>query len=358
LDFVCYSDNNYKPLNKNDAARRERFKSTQKSSMKIAYDTFEKSVRYFDIMLSILAKVQTFDDPNIDIDNSDVMDEAKSFNKEMTGIFQTFSGDKIGTFDVGHDETAGTVGYIVDTDGSLQRELLELNADDETGHPIIKSLGKNDKYSAQLNWLTNYNSLIVGMACAMAVKNFIEDISAIDDSLVKRDLIFRLNKIMPNIRSSSDDVYKFKIFLEDFDDLVDKANEAADGTTEEPKTAETSEKEPEESKEQEEPEEKEKRLEVEEKAAFAEINNMYGDTDDESLSDVKSFLEKSGYGMLVYEPSVSRKKFQQRRYEEIRGRKLRRSSVFDTADFCADLIPGFVHIVFKEDASQEMRMGF
>ena len=357
FDLLRYSDEGFQPINADDSARRNKFLSRKKSEIAIAEKTFELSAPYFNTMISILRELQNYDDPNIDLSDEDreITSRINGFLKAVTQRMHKFMGEKIGVFDVGSGDTAGKVGYIADTDEAFKRDLEDF-LNEKDGNTIISIVGTDPDLVDRLNWLARYNSLVIGVACASTAGMFINFITNTDDAQKKSSLIGRMLKVLPTAKAG-DNISALQTFIETFDTLVDECNRAK--AAEEESDSETSEPEvpSEESddKEEETEEETEARLSAEEKINFAALNNMYNDSDDESVEEVKSLLTNFDYGHMVFRPTIKNVK-SRGKYEMERGRRVRRSDIYDTAQDMIDILPSYVSVVFKEGglASDEM----
>lgn len=358
FDLLRYSDEEFQPINADDSARRDKFLSRKKSEIAIAEKTFGLSAPYFNTMISILRELQNYDDPNIDLSDEDreITSRINGFLKAVTQQMHRFMGEKIGVFDVGSDDTAGKVGYIADTDEAFKRDLEDfLNTKDD--RPIISIVGTDPDLVDRLNWLARYNSLVIGVACASTTGMFINFIINTDDTQKKSSLIGRMLKVLPTAKAG-DNIPALQTFIETFDILVDECNRAKSAEEEESNDETTEPEVPGEEgddKEEETEEEAEARLSAEEKINFAALNNMYNESDDEPVEEVKSLLTSFDYGHMVFRPPTKNVK-SRGKYEMERGRRVRRSDIYDTAQEMIDILPSYVSVVFKEGglASDEM----
>ena len=392
FDLLCYDDPNYEPADAKDAARQEKFKKRKKNETAIVNETFHKSVDYFNTMVKILSNVKAFNDVNIDMTktDNDLAHDINEFVKTTIAGLRSFYGEKVGEFDVGTADTAGKVGYTVDTEKGFLADLSELLVQkQDKSDPknirdcgsIIRFVGIDDQYSGLLNWLSTYNSVWIGYACAASAKVFIDFISTTTDTKERNSKINRVSKILPD-SDVSNDVQKLRFFIEEFDKIVDECKEINPSLRDSPKNLTVTEIEPEEESgidPDETEEERAEREEAEEKVRDAEQNNAYNINDDEptdertaaverikfdelknvhsvsdeeAKDDVVKLLKNSGYGMMIYRPKVRFVDFQRRKFGELdNGKRVRTSTIHDTARSYVSMLPSTMKIVFSEDPS-------
>lgn len=350
FDLLRYSDEEFKPISSDDSARREKFLKRKKSEIAIANKTFDLSAQHFDTMISILNNLKSYDDPNIDLsgDNREIVSLVQGFIRTTTQHMQKFTGEKIGVFDVGSEDTAGQVGYIADTDEAFKRDFEEF-LDEKDGNTIISIVGTDPDLVNKLNWLAYYNSLVIGVACSTTAGRFISFIINTDDAQKKSSLLRRMFKVLPETKAS-DNIPAVQTFIETFDTLVDECTKMVSDDKNEQNTEDDTEVaagEGGEGEEKETEEEQEERLNAEEKVNFAELNNMYNNSDDEPINDVKSLLTNFDYGHMVFRPPAKNSRAPGK-YDLERGRKVRRFDIYDTAQEMIDILPSYVNVIFKE----------
>lgn len=367
FDLVRYSQDDFKPIDDNDSRNFDLSKQRMAQSIAIARQTYGKSCQYFDTVATLFKRLlefinedsgETLRTENSEI--SDVVEDIEKFSENAGKTLRRFIGNKISVYDVGSGDHAGKEAMISDTKMSLINtfKIFEEKADD--GVYKFYKLGRDSEYDGMLNWLSTYNSYLIGNICAnmsSAIAMYITGKPVDEEDKTNRALLVRnIRRALPDGKASTN-IQAFKIFLETLDEQSDrlpkwaKTEEKKDGGVE-GAVEEVSDEDdlphpdvdPDET-----PEEKTEREEAEERTVFAELNNMYNTNDDESKDAVADCLKSSGMGMLVYRRIPSART----RTKMEHGKSVRMDSIYDTSDAYVAMIPANASISFFEDGAQE-----